>query len=169
MPGFFRPSIITPFLKMSTTPGSPSFDHTWMDLKTISTLHLTAMFCRVVFLLGLFSFYFPFPIYADLPFHPGVMPPVVAFALEFRRQYRAHRMTGSNARFVTVYHSYQTGIFSLFSEPLIYSIILYICSILTNRSPRAFARVPIPTRVNDRDTFISTCSWGVLVRPTSPL
>ena len=51
------------------------------DLKMISTLHLTAMFCRVVFLLGLFPFYFPFPIYADLPCHPGVMPPVVAFAV----------------------------------------------------------------------------------------
>ena len=37
-PGFFRPSVITPFLKMSTRPSSPSFDHTWMYLKTISTL-----------------------------------------------------------------------------------------------------------------------------------
>jgi len=46
--------------------------------------------------------------------------------------------------------------FSLFSEPRIYSIILYICSILTSKSPRAFARVPVPTRVNEGDTFIST-------------
>jgi len=46
--------------------------------------------------------------------------------------------------------------FSLFSEPRIYSIILYICSILTSKSPHAFARVPVPTRVNEGDTFIST-------------
>ena len=32
----------------------------------------------------------------------------------------------------------------------------YISSLLTSRSPRAFARVPIPTRVNERDTFILT-------------
>jgi hypothetical protein len=45
--------------------------------------------------------------------------------------------------------------FPSFSEPRIYSI-MYISTILTSRSPRAFARVPILTRVNDRDTFIST-------------
>ena len=43
--------------------------------------------------------------------------------------------------------------FSSFSEPRFYS---YIISILTTRSPRAFARVPIPTQVSDRDTLIST-------------
>jgi len=46
--------------------------------------------------------------------------------------------------------------FSSFSEPRFYSIIPYIISILTSRSPRAFARVPIPTQVSDRDTLIST-------------
>jgi hypothetical protein len=68
--------------------------------------------------------------------------------LEFRRQYRAHRMTGSDARFGIVYHSsftYHAGTFSLFSEPRIYLIILYICSTLTSQ-----------TRVNEGDTFIST-------------
>ena len=33
---------------------------------------------------------------------------------------------------------------------------MYLSSILPKRSPRAFARVPIPTRVNEVDTFIST-------------
>jgi len=46
--------------------------------------------------------------------------------------------------------------FSLFSEPRIYSIILYICSILMSKSPCAFARVPVPTQVNEGDMFIST-------------
>jgi hypothetical protein len=79
--------------------------------------------------------------------------------LEFRRQYRAHRMTSSDARFGIVYHSsftYHAGTFSLFSEPRIHSIILYICSTLTSQSPRVFARVPVPTRVNEGDTFILT-------------
>src|SRR5258708_33397542 len=79
--------------------------------------------------------------------------------LEFRRQYRAHRMTSSDARFGIVYHpsfTYHAGTFSLFSEPRIHSIILYICSTLTSQSPRAFARVPVPTRVNEGDTFILT-------------
>ena len=31
---------------------------------------------------------------------------------------------------------------------------MYLSSLLMNRSPRAFARVPVLTRVNDSDTFI---------------
>jgi hypothetical protein len=79
--------------------------------------------------------------------------------LEFRRQYRAHRMTGSDAHFGTVIilHLPITRVpFPSFSEPRIYSSILYISSIITSRSPRAFVRIPILTWVNERDTFIST-------------
>ena len=33
---------------------------------------------------------------------------------------------------------------------------MYLSNLLMNRSPRAFARVPALTRVNDSDTFILT-------------
>ena len=33
---------------------------------------------------------------------------------------------------------------------------MYLSNLLMNRSPRAFARVPVLTRVNDSDTFILT-------------
>jgi hypothetical protein len=77
--------------------------------------------------------------------------------LELRRQCRAHRMTGSDARFGTVYIILQLLItrvpFSYSPSP---GSIRLSCSILTSQSPRAFARVPVPTRVNEGDTFIST-------------
>jgi len=66
------------------------------------------------------------------------------------------------------YFIYHAGAFSSFSEPRFYSIIPYIISILTSRSPCAFARVRIPTRVSDRDTLISTLYFQFSSRRPSP-
>jgi len=61
--------------------------------------------------------------------------------LEFRRQYRAHRMTGSDARFGTVYHSsitYQAGTFS-YSPSLGY--IQLCCIYVVSKRVEALARL----------------------------
>jgi hypothetical protein len=46
--------------------------------------------------------------------------------------------------------------FFCISRNLIYFILLYLSSILTYRSPRAFAKVPILAQVNERNKIIST-------------
>ena len=43
---------------------------------------------------------------------------------------------------------------SLFS--ILYRLMYYLSSLLMNRNPHAFARVPVPTQVNKSDTFILT-------------